>query len=481
MRLIIRPCCTLLLGLAGIMATSDAAARAHLDSVAVWLTTGDQTHLMERQADLAFSATLPPAVTPVIVIDPTRTYQSIEGFGAAMTDASADVFAHDMNAAQRHAAIADLFGKTGLHLDFMRLTIGASDFSQRDYSYDDMPAGQRDPRLAHFSLEPTQRDLLPVLHEARTANPELHFMASPWSAPGWMKTSDSLIGGTLRVEDYGSFARYLTRYVQGMAREGIPIHALTVQNEPGFEPADYPGMLLPARARAALIGNDLGPIFAKAGIKIRILDYDHNWDHAESPLAVLNDPKANRFIAGVAWHCYGGDVAAQAKVHAAFPLKDADFTECAGGAWMPGWDAPFGWMMRNLVIGATRNWARTVTLWNLALDENHGPHLGGCSNCRGVITVDSKTGAITRNPEYYVLAHVSRFVRRGARRIASTSIAGEIESVAFRNPDGSVVLVAYNSSASAKVVGIRLARRQATAMLPAHSAATCVMGALPAR
>lgn len=456
--------------LAGLTA-SDAWGKTR-DRAEVWLTTSDQAHLMERQADLPFQATETMPQSGAIVVDPARAYQAMEGFGAAITDASAYVLRHDMSAAQRRAVLAELFGRQGLRLGFMRLTIGASDFSRADYSYDDVPAGQEDQKLAHFTLAPARADLLPVLHEAMGANPGLHFVASPWSAPGWMKTSGRMIGGTLRPQAYGAFARYLTRYVQAMQRERVPITALTVQNEPGFEPADYPGMLLPPAARARLIGQYLGPMFADAHIATRILDYDHNWDHPESPLSVLRDSSANHYVSGVAWHCYGGNVAAQSPVHDAFPNKDAYFTECSGGGWVPGWDAGFASMIGDLVIGATRNWARTIDLWNLALDENNGPHFGGCTDCRGVITVNSKTGAITRNLEYYALAHISRFVRRGARRVESTSVTGGVEDVAFRNPDGSLVLIAYNAGKDAQRVTLRVGRRQASANLPGHAAMT---------
>lgn len=459
------------LGLAAAMMSGSALAHS-ADRAQVWLTTGDQSHLMERQGDIAFTPATNRAGAQVITIDPAHEFQSIEGFGAAMTDASAYVLAHDMDKGQRRAVMRELFGPHGLHLDFMRLTIGASDFSMRDYSYDDMPAGARDTRIAHFTLAPARKDLLPVLQEARAANPQLHFMASPWSAPGWMKTSGSMIGGTLRGDAEHSFALYLTAYVQAMAHEGVPIAAITVQNEPGFSPADYPGMLLPPAARADFIGQHLGPMFARRHMTTRILDYDHNWDHPESPMEVLNDPQASRYIAGVAWHCYGGDVPAQSKIHDAFPRKDTYFTECSGGGWVPVWDEAFGGMMRNLVIGATRNWAKTVLLWNLALDESNGPHLGGCTDCRGVVTVNSKTGAITRNLEYYALSHISRFVRRGARRIASTSSAGGVEDVAFRNPDGSLVLVAYNAGTAPAPISMLVGGRQANATIPARSAVT---------
>jgi glucosylceramidase len=370
----------------------------------------------------------------------------------------------------------ELFSPSGLHLSFVRLTIGASDFSRTDYSYDDVPAGQSDPTLRHFSIAPVRQDVAPLVREALQLNPQLTIMASPWSAPAWMKTSHSLIKGDLAPEAYPSFADYLVRYVEAMKREGVPIWALTVQNEPGFEPGDYPGMHVPPAVRAKLDADYLGPEFAAHGLKTRILDYDHNWDRPDSPRAVLSDPKASRYVSGVAWHCYGGDVSAQTPVHDAFPDKDAYLTECSGGGWAPDFASTFDWMMQNLMIGATRGYARGVILWNLALDEKHGPHLGGCTDCRGVVTIDSRTGQINRNLEYYVLGHMSRFVRRGARRIGAESSNGDVKTVAFRNPGrGAIAVVVLNTAKADRTVRVDAAGRKAEFLLPGQAAATLVL------
>ena len=195
----------------------------------------------------------------------------------------------------------------------------------------------------------------------------------------------------------------------------VSIFAITVQNEPHFEPGDYPGMRLDPAQRARFVRQYLGPLNSA-----RILEWDHNWDEPNSPLAVLADSGARRYVSGVAWHCYAGDVSAQSVVHDAYPDKDAYITECSGGDWAPKFADNLAWMVSKLIIGGTRNWARGVILWNLALDEQHGPHTGGCGNCRGVVTIKSD-GTVERNEEYYALAHISRFVPPGARRIASTS------------------------------------------------------------
>ncbi len=440
-------------------------------SAEVWVTTGDQHKLLSHEPDVAFT-TADTAGHPTIVVDDATTYQEMIGFGAAITDASA-VNINRLPPDRREALLRELFDPdSGIGVSFTRLTIGASDFSTHQYSFDDVPPGQRDPAVARFSIEPNRADVLPVVQSALAINPRLKIMASPWSAPAWMKTSGKLIGGTLWPNAYGPFAQYLLRYVQTYDSLGVPIYALTVQNEPHFEPTNYPGMRLDPADRALFIGHHLGPLFQRKGISTLILDWDHNWDDPDSPLRVLGDSVARRYIGGVAWHCYNGDVAAQTKVHDAYPAVDTYFTECSGGDWSPAFADNLVWNVRTLIIGATRNWARGVLLWNLALDELHGPYTGGCGNCRGVVTINSLSGTVTRNVEYYALAHASRFVRPGARRIGSTSGVAELESVAFRNPDGSTVLIVVNTGAQDRRFAVRWAGKTLVYVLPAGAVAT---------
>jgi glucosylceramidase len=453
----------LLLALAGACGRQPVAA--------VWVTTGDQRKLLSREADVAFTAGTTVAL-PTIVVDDTALYQEMVGFGAAITDAAA-LNINRLAPERREALLRDLFDPdSGIGLSFTRLTIGASDFSPHHYSYDDMPPGQRDPTLARFSIDADRADRLPVVKRALAINPRLKVMASPWSAPGWMKTTDKLIKGTLRPDAYEAFAEYLARYVDAYAAEGVPIFALTIQNEPHYEPPDYPGMRVEPAARARFVGEFLGPRLARGGSRTVIFDWDHNWDEPQSPLAVLGDTSARRYVAGVAWHCYGGDVSAQSKVYDAYPAVDAYFTECSGGDWAPNFADNLVWNVRTLIIGATRNWARGVLLWNLALDERHGPHQGGCGDCRGVVTIESRSGAVTRNVEYYALAHASRFVKPGARRIGSSSGVAGLESVAFTNPDRSTVLIVVNTTAEQRRFVVRWASKALVYALPAGAVAT---------
>ncbi|MDE2597194.1 MAG: hypothetical protein KGL44_09980 [Sphingomonadales bacterium] len=461
-----------ILAMIGLALIAPQPAQAGSGRVAAWYSSADATRKLERGADLPL-ARASGASADSIVVEPGRRFQKIVGFGAAMTDASAELFQSRLSRPQRDRLFADLFGRQGIALSFLRVPIGASDFSSRHYSFDDMPPGQRDPALAHYSMAQAEAGQLPALAAAKRINPRLTLMASPWSAPGWMKSSDSLIKGRLRPSDYPAFAAYLSRYLREMRQHGLPVGWLSIQNEPHFEPADYPGMRVDPRERAAFIGGYLGPMLARQRAGTRILDWDHNWDQPESPLAVLASPQAGRYVAGVAWHCYAGDVGAMEQVRAARPDKDVFFTECSGGDWAPDWGGTLGWMTDKLLIAASRAGSRGTLLWNLALDEQHGPHLGGCGNCRAVVTIDSRSGAVTRNVEYYVLGHASRFVRPGARRLASSD-GGPVAQVAFRNPDGTLVLIAHNGGKAAATATVRSGRKAFRLTLPPGEVGTFV-------
>ena len=453
------------------LAAGCAVARpgAHLTG-GVWLTTADGTQKLAPQPlqDAAGPASGAEAVT----IDTSRRFQKVHGFGAAMTDASAQVISR-LPRDKRHAIMAELFGraKGGLGLSFTRITVGASDFSTHDYSYDDTPGNMPDPELRSFSIEPARQYVLPRVREALKINPDLLIMISPWSAPAWMKTSRSLIKGQILPEYYPAFANYLARTVQAYGREGVPVAMLTIQNEPNFEPKDYPGERVDPAERAEIIGRHVGPTFKSLGLRTQILDWDHNWDKPQMSLAVLSDPVARRFISGVAWHCYNGDVSAQGPVHDAYPDKDAWVTECLGGDWSPDYAEVLGWMTDQLIIGAANNWSRGTLLWNLALNPAHGPHLGGCIDCRGVVTIDPATGKITRNVEYYVLGHASRFVFPGAYRVATVGRRDEVEAAAFVNPDGSRIAILHRKTGGGALT-VALDGRHYSLAMPKGSVAT---------
>jgi glucosylceramidase len=444
--------------------------------VHVWLWTAVRSVRLARLPGFVADAQVAGAGTADVVIDLGRKYQTMAGFGAALSDSSAWLIQNRMSASQRAALLQELFGPPpGLNFNMLRITIGASDFSLQHYTLDDMPAGEVDPELQHFNVAVDQRNVIPVLQDILAIHPGVRIIASPWSAPAWMKTSTNLISGTLLETYEAAYADYLVRFVDTFRGYGIPIFALTIQNEPAFEPQTYPGMALSAEARARVIGQYLGPALARRKPGTVILGWDHNWDMPDQPLGVLADPDARRHIAGIAWHCYRGAADVQTTVHRAFPRKDVYLTECSGGDWPSAKNGELLLFARNIVMMGIKNWARGVVYWNLVLDENHGPHTGGCGECKGVVTVDSGTGAISRNDEYYAFAHFSRFVLPGAVRVKSSNTNAGIHEVAFQNPDdGSVVLVAVNGNAQTNRLTVKQGAFRFQYDMPASSVATFV-------
>ncbi len=453
------------------------ATPASSTEVSVYLTDLAAGAHLARQAPIAWQNGNAPAGA-TITVDTSRRYQEITGFGASFTDSSAWLVGTKLDARTRDALMHDLFGigDNGIGLSFLRQPMGASDFAVAgSYSYDDMPAGQTDPTLAHFSVDHDRAYIIPLLREARRINPRLTVMATPWSPPGWMKTSDSMIGGTLRADAYQPLADYFTKFVEAYAAAGVPVNYITPQNEPLYVPGGYPGMSLPAQQEDQLIANYLGPELRAHHLATGILGYDHNWDVIGYPETMYADPAATGYVAGTAWHCYGGDVQTQSTSHNDYPNKPAFQTECSGGTWEGDDQAGFAGAL-GLVINSTRNWARGVIRWNMALDENNGPTNGGCDTCRGVVTVHQApdgTWTYDKTVDYWGLGQVSRYVRPGAHRVASNNL-GAVTDVAFTNPDGSTALVAFNTGTTAHAFRVRWGNRSFGYTLAGGAAATFV-------
>lgn len=444
-------------------------------SVQVVETTGDRAQLLQAQASVAFGSG--PSSGLVITVNDATKYQQMDGFGASLTDSAAWVVANKLTTAQQSALWQSLFSPTaGIGISFLRQPMGATDFSVGgNYSYDDMPAGQTDVNLVHFSLAHDTAYTIPLLQQALAVNPAIKVVAVPWSPPAWMKTSGTMNGGNMNTSYFPSLAQYFVKFIQGYQQQGVPIYAVLPQNEPLNPNSGYPTEYLAATDEATFIGANLGPAMTAAGLSnVKILGYDHNWDQPAYPETLLADSAASSFLAGSAFHCYAGDVGAQSTVESAYPNKGIWFTECSGTV-SSSFSGDLAWNAENLLIGATRNWARSVSLWNLALDQNSGPQNGGCSNCRGVVTIDSSTSpaTITNNVEYFVLGHLAKFVVPGAYRIDSNSFGhGTIEDVAFQNPDGSIVLLVLNSGGSTSSFSVSWKNQTFTYSLPAGALAT---------
>ncbi|MDP5275759.1 carbohydrate-binding protein [Chengkuizengella axinellae] len=446
-------------------------ANANNNNVQVWLTTVDEQNLLKQQADVFFETdtTFNPLT---IQVDENIQYQEMDGFGAAVSGSAAYLM-NQLDETQQTVLLSDLFGEQGVNFSFVRHTIGASDFSLSSFTYNDIPQGQTDLSLEQFTIAQDQVNVIPVLQDIKGINPDVKILGTPWSAPAWMKNNEELNGGTLNPEYYQVYAEYLTKYVQSYENEGLPIYAMTVQNEPHHETSGYPSMYMSAEEQTNFIKNNLGPTFEAQAIDTKILSWDHNWNEYEYPIQVLDDPAAKSYVDGSAFHCYGGTPDKQSEVYNAHPDKGIWFTECSGGEWETAFDVNMKWNMSNVVIGSIRNWSKSVLLWNLALDENFGPINGGCTDCRGVVTIDSNTGEITKNVEYYVLGHVSKFVEPGAVRIDS-NYDERIETVAFKNPDGSKVLLAHNNSESEQTFKVKTGGEGFEYTLPIGAVATFV-------
>ena len=440
-------------------------------NVSVWVTTGDRGSLFVEGMDkLRFAAK--GDTDRIIEIDTTRRFQTIDGFGYTLTGGSAWLINRKLDTARRRTLLKELFlpdGK-GIGVSYLRVSIGASDLDDHVFSYDDVLPGQTDVGLARFSLNEDQKNLIPVLKQILEINPDMKIMGSPWSAPAWMKSNGSAKGGSLEPKYYEAYARYLVKYVQAMAAEGIAMEAITLQNEPE-NPKNNPSMLMTAGEQAAFVKKNLGPAFQLANIKTKIVVFDHNCDHPEYPIAILDDGEARKYIDGSAFHMYLGEIEALSKVHSAYPDKNVYFTE----QWTSS-KGQFGgdllWHVKTLIIGATRNWSRTVVEWNLAADPHDNPHTneGGCTECLGALTIGD---SVVRNVSYYIIAHASKFVRPGAVRVMS-NLVDKLPNVAFVTPSGKKVLIVVNENNEVKEFAIKFNGSIAAASLPGGAVGTFV-------
>lgn len=437
-------------------------------TVTPWITSGDQTKLLQQQTAVIFgtnSGSNPSTVT----VNPSTTYQTMDGFGYTLTEGSCEVIS-GMAATQQNQLLNDLYNPTtGLNASVVRISIGASDLSSSSYSYNET-AG--DVNMNNFSLNgPDLTYLIPIIKKIKLINPTIKILATPWSAPRWMKTNNSWIGGSLQTQYYAAYARYFVKYFDAMQAQGISIWGITPQNEPE-NPHNEPSMLMNSTEQKNFINQQLGPQMAAAGYgNIKIIAFDHNCDNTAYPIDVLNN---SGYVDGAAFHLYLGNISAMSTVRNA-TNKNVYFTEQytgSGGSF----SGDFGWHMQNVVIGSTNNWSKTVLEWNAANNSALGPRTpGGCSTCLGAITVNNST-SYTKNVAYYIIGQISKFVKPGALRINSSSTNSSIFSVGFKNPDGSISLVVYNSGGS-NTIKVVSGSSAFNYTVPASSAVTFNWGA----
>jgi glucosylceramidase len=442
------------------------------ESASWWLTTPEAINRLTRQNDLqTFDAYSFDTNLPAIFIDSNKRYQTVDGFGYALTGGSAEHLAA-MSPDQRRHILLEIFSPdgNGLGVSYLRVSIGSSDLNSRVFSYDDLPPGETDLPLEKFDLSDDRVYVIPILTEILKINPKIKILGSPWSAPVWMKTNHNIQGGKLNPEDYDVYARYFVKYVQAMARAGIPVDAVTVQNEP-FNDGNTPSMQMFPKEEARFISEYLGPALRAAHLKTKIIIYDHNCDAPEYPLSILTDTNARPFIDGSAFHLYAGSVSALSLVHDRFPDKSIYFTEMMVANRQPEFNAAIP--VSRILIGAMRNWSRNVLLWNLAANSQFEPHTdnGGCTSCQGAITIDGDN--VERNEAYYVIGHASKFIPPGSWRVASTESA-TLPNVAFRTPSGRTVVLVANPGKQSIKFRLETDGQNIQPELPEESVATFV-------
>lgn len=420
--------------------------------VRIWASFRDRRYVPSAQLAWKPAAGI---AADAIVLDPSATKQEILGFGAALTDATCYVLSQ-LSEAEREPVMHDLFAPGEMALNVCRTCIGSSDYSRSAYTFDE--SDQPDPELKKFSIDHDKAYILPILRDARKVNPELFLFSSPWSPPGWMKSSGTILGGAMRKHSYDPYARYFLRFLEAYKADGVSIDAVTVQNEVD---ADQDGRM-PAcqwgqEYEIEFVKDHLGPAIRKSGLPTKIWVIDHNYNLWGRAIAELSDPAAYDYIDGIAWHPYVGDPSAMTRVHDAFPQKNAYWTEGGPDVTAPDYQTDFtNWADK--FNGILRNWSRSITAWNLALDEKGNPNIGPFP-CGGVITIDNATHKVTRSGQYWAFAHFSKHLRRGAKVIATNGVGdaeghattAAVSHTAFRNPDGSFVVVLANRGLEKRV------------------------------
>ena len=465
-------------------AVGNEAVQPNVEEV---LTSANLSEALTRLPDLHFGPR-PTSRVPVIHVDEATTYQRVAGFGASMTDTSAWLIHDELAAADSSAVVGDLFGSGGIRLNFIRVPMGGTDFTvnRRPYTYDDLPQGQSDPSLTHFSIAHDEAYIIPVLRQALAVNPHATFLANPWSPPAWMKYNDALDNtqhlGWLLPSMYRPLADYFVKFIDAYLRRGIPISAITPQNEPANS-TPYPGMELLEPAETRFVTDDLIPALRDAHLDPKIYGYDYGWQSGSvqyaQQLAASDSASA---LTGIASHCYFGSPTEMNTLHGLNPRLQEMVSECSPGI------TPYP--TAELLISSVRNWASTVALWNFALDPTGGPVQPpnqGCPFCTGLVTINESTHKVTLSRDYYQLGQLSRFVQPGAVRIASETLVHYVylgrghniatpglDDVAFLNPDRSKVLVAYNNGTAPVAFAVDSDNRYFTQTLLPQTIATYV-------
>jgi glucosylceramidase len=411
------------------------------------------------------------AVIATIQMNTSKRFQTIEGFGFALNGGSAALI-DQLPEVKKMGILSEIFGKgaKSLGVSFIRISIGASDLDAHVFSYNDLKKGETDSLLLKFNLSEDTLHLIPILKKALAINPSLKIMASPWSPPTWMKSNGTSMGGHLLKQYYATYANYFVKYIKAMQKQGIKIQFITLQNEPEHG-GNNPSLLMDAQEQTNFLANYIGPQFKAANINTHIILFDHNADHPNYPISVLNDRKAKSFATGTAFHLYLGNESALSAVHDAHPDKKIYFTEQWTGA-----KGEFGgdlmWHLEHVVVGTINNWSSAVMEWNLAADAKYNPHTpGGCTECKGAFTIQGDS--VSRNVSYYIIGQASKYIPVGAQRVFTNSNKESIKTTGFLLSNGKKANLVLNTGVRQKVKIIE-ASKQVIFEMPANSASTIV-------
>lgn len=436
--------------------------------ISVWVTSGDDRFASAPKARWTPVSAAASAASSAdyIQLNPGTNFQQILGFGGAFTDATCYTF-NRLAPAAREQLFHEMFHPSEMGLSTGRICLGSSDYSTKLYSYDD---GEADPDLTRFSIQHDREYILPILRQVRQVNPDLFLFSTPWSPPGWMKFNNSMLGGSMRNYYFSVYAEYYLKFLQGYAAEGVPVQALTSQNEVDTDQdGRMPACIWPQEYEIQFVRDHLGPLLEKSGMKTKVWILDHNYNLWGRAICTLEDEKLREFANAVAWHGYYGTPDMMSKVQNAFPEIEMHWTEGGPDYTDPGYLVD--WCKWGAIFSdVLRNWCRSITAWNLALDEHGRPNIGPFP-CGGVVMVDSQTNKITRSGQYWAFAHYSRVIRRGARRFDSHTPVTDLHHVGVENPDGRQILIVINPGAQ-RPIELRLANLVAPIVLKTNSLTT---------
>jgi glucosylceramidase len=432
--------------------------------ISIWVTSGDERFAAAPPATWRLAAGTPAG--DQLQLNPSTKFQKTLGFGGAFTDATCYMF-NQLAPSAREQLFHELFHPSEMGLSTGRICVGSSDYSTKVYSYDD---GEADPDLTRFSIDHDRDYILPMLRQARQVNPDLFLFSTPWSPPGWMKFNNSMLGGSMRNHYFAVYAKYYLKFLQAYAAEGVPVQALTSQNEVDTDQdGRMPACLWGQEYEIQFVRDHLGPLLESSGQQTKIWILDHNYNLWGRVLDSLEDEKLRKYVNAVAWHGYYGTPDMMSKVHDAYPEAEMHWTEGGPDYTDPGYLTDWcKW--GGIFSDALNNWCRSITAWNLALDERGRPNIGPFP-CGGVVTINSQTKEITRSGQFWAFAHYSRLIRRGARRFDSQSSSPHLRHVAFDNPDGQQILVVTNTG-PARTIELRLENMAASVPLKENSVTT---------